>query len=78
MLRSTGLGHLARMLAYGYKLEVCCLEKEQALTEQAKYVKLAPLTFIFSISFFFIEIHNAFLFKLPFSVCWMIKWLIWQ
>lgn len=32
----SGLGHLARLLAYGYKLNVCCLEKETALTDQAE------------------------------------------
>lgn len=32
----SGVGHLARLLAYGYKLNVCCLEKEQSLIEQAK------------------------------------------
>lgn len=32
----SGLGHLARLLAYGYGLNVCCLEKENALTDQAK------------------------------------------
>lgn len=31
-----GLGHLARLLAYGYGLNVCCLEKEVVLTKQAK------------------------------------------
>lgn len=33
----SGLGHLARWLAYGHNLNVCCLEKETTLTEQAKY-----------------------------------------
>lgn len=33
-----GLGHLARLLCYGYGLNVCCLEKENALIHQAKYV----------------------------------------
>lgn len=32
----SGLGHLARLLAYGYGLNVCCIEKEIALTKQAK------------------------------------------
>lgn len=32
----SGLGHLARLLAYGHKLNVCCLEKERTLTMQAK------------------------------------------
>lgn len=32
----SGLGHLARLLAYGYKLNVCCLERDTALTNQAK------------------------------------------
>lgn len=32
----SGLGHLARMLAFGYGLNVCCLEKESTLTDQAK------------------------------------------
>lgn len=32
----SGLGHLARLLAYGYGLNVCCLEKEHTLTDQAK------------------------------------------
>lgn len=32
----SGLGHLARLLAYGYGLNVCCLEKENTLTDQAK------------------------------------------
>lgn len=32
----SGLGHLARFLAYGYGLNVCCLEKENTLTDQAK------------------------------------------
>lgn len=31
-----GLGHLARSLAFGYGLNVCCLEKQSDLTEQAK------------------------------------------
>lgn len=32
----SGLGHLARLLAYGYGLNVCCLEKEAILTDQAE------------------------------------------
>lgn len=32
----SGLGHLARFLAYGCGLNVCCLEKERALIDQAK------------------------------------------
>lgn len=32
-----GLGHLARSLAYGYELNVCCLEKQAEFTEQARY-----------------------------------------
>lgn len=31
-----GLGHLARSLAFGYGLNVCCLEKQPDLTEHAK------------------------------------------
>ncbi|XP_031634471.1 protein RRNAD1 [Contarinia nasturtii] len=31
----SGLGHLARVLAYGHGLRVCCLEKEITLTDQA-------------------------------------------
>lgn len=31
----SGLGHLARMLTYGYALKVCCLEQQTALSEQA-------------------------------------------
>lgn len=31
----SGLGHLARFLAYGYGLNVCCVEKEQSLTDKA-------------------------------------------
>lgn len=50
MFRWTGLGHLARMLAYGYKLNVCCLEKEHDLTEQAKYVR--NVSYISSYLFF--------------------------
>lgn len=32
----SGLGHLARFLAYVYGLNVCCLEKDTLLTDQAK------------------------------------------
>lgn len=32
----SGLGHLARLLSYGYGLNVCCIEKQVALTDQAK------------------------------------------
>ncbi|XP_044764870.1 protein RRNAD1-like isoform X2 [Coccinella septempunctata] len=32
----SGLGHLSRMLAYGYNFEVCSIEAEPYLTEQAK------------------------------------------
>lgn len=32
----SGLGHLARLLTYGHRLNVCCLEKQRILTEQAK------------------------------------------
>lgn len=31
----SGLGHLSRMLTYGYGLRVCCLEKQTVLNEQA-------------------------------------------
>lgn len=31
-----GLGHLARLLAYGYRLNVCCLERDSTLIEQAQ------------------------------------------
>lgn len=31
----SGLGHLARMLTYGYGLKVCCLEQQTMLSEQA-------------------------------------------
>lgn len=31
-----GLGHLARLLTYGYRLNVCCLEKDSTLIEQAQ------------------------------------------
>lgn len=30
-----GLGHLSRVLAYGYGLNVCCLEQNTELTQQA-------------------------------------------
>lgn len=30
-----GLGHLARVLNYGYNIQVCCLEKEEKLNRQA-------------------------------------------
>lgn len=30
-----GLGHLSRVLAYGYGLKVCCLEQNAELTKQA-------------------------------------------
>lgn len=32
----SGLGHLARLLAFGYGLNVCCLEKDKTLTDQAQ------------------------------------------
>ncbi|XP_069688496.1 methyltransferase-like protein 25B isoform X2 [Periplaneta americana] len=32
----SGLGHLARLLAYGYGLKVCCLEAQQGLSRQAR------------------------------------------
>lgn len=32
----SGLGHLARLLTYGYNLKVCCLEQQSVLTEQAR------------------------------------------
>lgn len=32
----SGLGHLARLLTYGYRLNVCCLEMQRSLTDQAK------------------------------------------
>ncbi|XP_055316358.1 methyltransferase-like protein 25B isoform X2 [Sitodiplosis mosellana] len=31
----SGLGHLARLISYGHGLNVCCIEKQVALTEQA-------------------------------------------
>lgn len=34
----SGLGHLSRKLAYGYKLKVCCLEQNEELTKQARLV----------------------------------------
>lgn len=33
-----GLGHLSRVLAYGYGLKVCCLEQNAEFTEQARFV----------------------------------------
>jgi len=33
----SGLGHLARLLAYGYGLKVCCLEAQENLSCQARY-----------------------------------------
>lgn len=33
-----GLGHLSRVLGYGYGLNVCCLEQQKEFTEEAKYV----------------------------------------
>lgn len=38
-----GLGHLARVLGYGYGLNVCCLEQQKRLSEEAKFV-VASLT----------------------------------
>lgn len=35
----SGLGHLSRVLGYGYGLNVCCLEQQTELTEEAKYVR---------------------------------------
>lgn len=32
-----GLGHLARVLGYGYGLKVCCLEQNAELTQQAGF-----------------------------------------
>lgn len=32
----SGLGHLARLLSYGHGLNVCCIEKQVVLTDQAK------------------------------------------
>lgn len=32
-----GLGHLSRMLGYGYGLSVCCLEQQNQFSEDAKY-----------------------------------------
>lgn len=32
----SGLGHLARLLTYGHRLNVCCLEMQAPLTKQAK------------------------------------------
>ena len=31
----SGLGHLARLLSYGYGVKVCGIEQQLALTEQA-------------------------------------------
>ncbi|GLH06002.1 Uncharacterized protein GBIM_11531 [Gryllus bimaculatus] len=36
----SGLGHLARMLAYGYDLQVCCLEAQHTLAQQARKLDL--------------------------------------
>jgi protein-L-isoaspartate O-methyltransferase len=33
----SGLGHLARLLAYGYGLKVCCLEAQENLSHEARY-----------------------------------------
>lgn len=33
-----GVGHLARVLGYGYGLNVCCLEQQKQLSEEAKFV----------------------------------------
>ncbi|KAG4077213.1 hypothetical protein HA402_016200 [Bradysia odoriphaga] len=33
-----GLGHLARVLGYGYGLSVCCLEQQKRLSEEAKLI----------------------------------------
>lgn len=33
-----GLGHLSRFLGYGYGLNVCCLEQQKQLTDEAKFV----------------------------------------
>lgn len=33
----SGLGHLARLLAYGYGLKVCCLEAQENLSREARY-----------------------------------------
>lgn len=35
-----GLGHLSRVLGYGYGLNVCCLEQQPQLNEEAKCVDL--------------------------------------
>lgn len=32
-----GLGHLTRRLAYEYGLNICCLDQQINLTNQAKY-----------------------------------------
>ncbi|KAJ6633086.1 Methyltransferase-like protein 25B [Pseudolycoriella hygida] len=34
----SGLGHLSRVLGYGYGLNVCCLEQQKELTEEAKKI----------------------------------------
>lgn len=31
-----GLGHLARMLGYGYGIQVCCLEMQNEFNQQAR------------------------------------------
>lgn len=31
-----GLGHLSRILGYGYGLNVCCLEQQKPFTDEAK------------------------------------------
>lgn len=31
----SGIGHLSRILGYGYGLNICCLEQQKELTEQA-------------------------------------------
>ncbi|KAJ9578637.1 hypothetical protein L9F63_005127 [Diploptera punctata] len=36
----SGLGHLARKLAYGYGLRICCLEAQEELSVQAKKLDL--------------------------------------
>lgn len=36
----SGLGHLSRMLAYGYDLNVCCLEQQETLSQQAMWAAL--------------------------------------
>lgn len=32
----SGAGHIARLLSYGYGLNVCCIEKEIPLIDKAK------------------------------------------